>query len=361
MGTGAVDAGKHPPILVTLVCWQEAEYLPQTLNSFLETTQSEAAQGLYNLHIVQNGEGNPALTDCLRQFSSTPEGRGRVHFLPQNYGHIVATNYLVHKYRQPNQWWMKVDPDIIWNKAGWLTQLYDAMQANPDFGNVGLKRWDVPEHPFHNHVATRYHRRLPYILEESRMVMGNCHLVNGAVMDAVRYLAPELNNAGGLWLYGFDDAITTHKVRMLGWKNAYLLGTITDIADAVDRVSGWAGVVGQRPPASGVTAAQYEAALVANAPDIAEALYQYGARYLKRSDAAVLALGHAGHMTLPVGLTSIDRATDQEYLQWKHQFAGQHLSEFHQRCVDYTEGRRPLQETTLWTEQTHPVFGSPRP
>lgn len=100
--------------------------------------------------------------------------------------------------------------------------------------------------------------------------------------------------------------------------------------------------------AGGISGPDYEDAFVAWQPEMHKLLVANHTDLIRQGLLNVPALGHAAHMALPLALSTIDTAADKEYLHWKHAYAGEHLTEFHHRCLDYTAGRRPLKEQTLW-------------
>ena len=137
------------------------------------------------------------------------------------------------KLRQPEEFAIKMDNDVVVRKVGWVEEMEDVIKRMPHIGVLGLKRVDVMESVYS--INTDQRSRLlevPHevgqrwrVVEEAKMIMGTCTMFNPALLEAV----------GGLYqmdgLYGFDDCLMCVRSSIAGFINCFLHGIDIDHID----------------------------------------------------------------------------------------------------------------------------------
>lgn len=125
----------------------------------------------------------------------------------ENRGVSWAHNYVWRNY--PGEHYLKLDPDVIIDKPGWLTQMVKVAEENPTkVGNIGL---NFEPHEF-NLIA------LSDIQVEQK---------NGNIGGACSLIPNYVNKELGYWdvlseLYGEEDALMGLRVEIAGRMNLYL-------------------------------------------------------------------------------------------------------------------------------------------
>lgn len=148
--------------------------------------------------------------------------KNKVITLPENIGTARAINH-AWKLRHPGEHCIKMDNDIVINSPGWVDELEEAIRRDPAIGQVGLKRKDCWETPWHEHPDWRSElHMLPHIpgepwliVEKVKHVIGSCVMHNAALLDKVGYLYQPS-------LYGYDDVIMSHRTHLAGFYSCFL-------------------------------------------------------------------------------------------------------------------------------------------
>ncbi len=140
----------------------------------------------------------------------------------ENIGTARAINQGI-KMREPDQFVLKMDNDIIINSINWIEEMEEALRRNPMIGILGLKRKDLIETPWNPDINWRSELiMLPHkpgetwmVFEKVKGVMGTCTLYNHALLDKVGYLYQPS-------LYGYDDSLISGRSGLAGFINGFL-------------------------------------------------------------------------------------------------------------------------------------------
>lgn len=140
------------------------------------------------------------------------------------------------KSRLPGEHCIKMDNDVIVNYFDdWVDEMEEAIQCDPLIGQVGLKRKDCWENPFHPDPHYRSELKMLAhepgekwkIVEKVPHVMGTCVMHSSALLDKVGYLYQP-------HLYGFDDALMSFRSAKAGFYNCFLPHIEIDHIDTGD-------------------------------------------------------------------------------------------------------------------------------
>lgn len=142
--------------------------------------------------------------------------------LPENIGTAKAIN-LAWKERKPGEHCIKMDNDVIINQSGWVDEMEEAIEREPQIGICGLKRKDLWQHPGHpDRMYKSELIMLPHepgqrwiIAEKTRDIMGTCTMFNSALLDKIGYLFQPS-------LYGYDDVLASLRSNKAGFINVFL-------------------------------------------------------------------------------------------------------------------------------------------
>lgn len=118
---------------------------------------------------------------------------------------------------------IKMDDDIVINYVGWVDEMEAAIARDPNIGQIGLKRKDCWETPWHENADFRSElKMLPHqagepwiVVEKAKHIIGSCVMHSSALIDKV----------GGLYqpgLYGYDDVIMSHRTHLTGYYSCFL-------------------------------------------------------------------------------------------------------------------------------------------
>lgn len=196
---------------------QRSEYTKQTLESLIDTVDFDR----HDLIIVNN-KSCEKTEKIIKDFLFHMDKKNiSIIFNPENYGTAKAINQ-AWKHRKPNQHLIKMDNDCIVNYSGWVDEMEEAIERDPQIGILGLKRKDLLENPHRTDQFKSTLRMLPHrngeswiIVEDVEHVMGTCQMYNYRLIDKI----------GGLMqpgLYGFDDTLAGVRCKLAGFKNSFL-------------------------------------------------------------------------------------------------------------------------------------------
>lgn len=204
-----------------------SEFTWQTLTSITDTVDFEKN----TIIIIDNNSCDTTkkyIENFLRLQNNLAhvDGRiavGKVITLPENLGTARAINKGI-ALRQPGEYVIKLDNDVIIHTPGWVEQMQDVMQRMPQIGILGLKRVDLLESPYA--INTDQRSRLlmvPHeigqrwrVVEECKHVMGTCTMLSPALLDRVGYFY-QMDG-----LYGFDDSLLCVRSQVAGFLNCFL-------------------------------------------------------------------------------------------------------------------------------------------
>jgi GT2 family glycosyltransferase len=125
-----------------------------------------------------------------------------------------------------------MDNDVLIYQPNWVDLLCEVVQRDPSLGVVGLKRKDLAESPLSDVPFYKSSlRMLPHepgqrwlVVEEVLHVMGTCQLYSSALLDKIGYLLQP-------GVYGFDDALSSLRAHLTGFKTVFLHGVEIDHID----------------------------------------------------------------------------------------------------------------------------------
>jgi len=201
---------------------KRSEYTERTLYSLLETVDFKK----HRLFISDNGS-------CSETFKIYDEFIGAFHCKfdignlqiiqnGKNLGTAEAVN-MGWKFRRPGEHCIKMDNDVVINYNGWVDEMEQAIERDPNIGQVGLKRVDCWETPWNPTLDFRSElMMLPHeagqrwiIVEKVHHVIGTCVMHSSNLLDQVGYLRQKSE-------YGYDDVIMSHRSRIAGYYNCFL-------------------------------------------------------------------------------------------------------------------------------------------
>ncbi len=150
----------------------------------------------------------------------------------ENIGTANAIN-LAWRQRAPGEHAVKMDNDVVVHAAGWLDQIEEVFERDPEIGICGLKRKDLdecPSSPVAWYKSTL--RMLAHetgerwiIVEDVMHVMGTCQGYSSGLLDKIGYLY----QMGGV--YGFDDTLAAVRAIVAGYKCVFLPNIDIDHVD----------------------------------------------------------------------------------------------------------------------------------
>lgn len=201
-------------------------YFEKTIYSLLQTVDFKR----HRLMLSVNGQTNRT-KDILGWYDSIIYG---IVENETNIGTARALNKLWVE-RLPGENVIKIDDDIVINRAGWVDEMEEAIKRDPKIGQVGLKRKDLWEYPGNpNKDWNSELIMLPHtagekwiVVEKVKHVIGSCVMHSAALIDKV----------GGLFqfgCYGFDDVIMSHRCQIEGFYSCFLPHYDIDHIDAGD-------------------------------------------------------------------------------------------------------------------------------
>lgn len=204
-----------------------SEYTVETLKSLSQTVNWNK----HRLIIVDNGscEKTKKLLSRFESISQTSTGNFgwkidgmKIITNDVNLGTARAINQGL-KYRQPGEYCIKIDNDVVINHTGWVDEMEAAIERDPTIGIIGLKRKDINFDA--NHADPNYRStliQLPHqpgqtwiTVERGPHIMGTCTMFNWRLIDKIGGMA----QAG---VYGNDDSLYSLRSTLAGFWNCYL-------------------------------------------------------------------------------------------------------------------------------------------
>lgn len=187
------------PVNITMVTYNRADFTRRSIDSIVET-----AGYPFELTVVDN-----ASTDGTVELLRDLQARGAVHRLilnAENAGVAYAAN----------QGWaaggslhyMKIDNDIVFTKAGWLSAIVDMCDALPDAGAVA-----------YNFETTSYAAETVAgrtVRPKAGNVGGCCVMIPARVHARVGYWCEDY------WPYSEEDSDMYVRLRQLGLRSYYM-------------------------------------------------------------------------------------------------------------------------------------------
>lgn len=190
---------------------KRSEFTDRTLDSLVHTVDWDK----HRLIIIDNGS--------CEETKEIIRDRFEVITNDTNLGTAKAINKGL-KLRQPGEYVIKMDNDIVIHQKGWIEEMQEAMERMPQIGILGLKRKDLCEEP--TAINTDQRSRLLmvphkagerwYVVEDCKQVMGSCTMLSPALLDRIGYFY----QCDGL--YGFDDSLMCVRSSVAGFMNCFL-------------------------------------------------------------------------------------------------------------------------------------------
>lgn len=146
----------------------------------------------------------------------------KVFWNDTNLGTAEAIN-LAWRDREEGQHCIKMDDDVVIDDSGWLDQMVECLERDPNIGILGLKRRDCWENTGHQDPYYRSELiQLPQkpgerwlVVEKCMHIIGTCQLYNSAFLDQMGYLFQPS-------LYGYDDVLASWRAFKAGYKACFL-------------------------------------------------------------------------------------------------------------------------------------------
>jgi GT2 family glycosyltransferase len=211
----------------------------RTLESLYETVDF----GKHRLVIIDNGSCE-LTKEILQNFKvrmrTWREVNVRIITNAINIGTAAAINQGL-KLRSPEEYAVKMDNDVVFNKANWIEEMHETMMREPEFGILGLKRRDCTESIYSIDTnlrskiieVKRNHGDKWYYIEECKHVMGTCTMLSPALLCQIGYFFQH-------GLYGFDDSLLCARSKVAGFRNGFLVGVdIEHIDPGGDEYTEW--------------------------------------------------------------------------------------------------------------------------
>lgn len=173
------------------------KYLKECLKSLVDTVDLNK----HYFHIINNKSSKEA-TEYLIEF--VRNNNAFIHNMKENLGTAMGINLAI-KERFQNQVVIKTDEDLVWHQSGWVEELEEVFQTNPEIGVCGLKRIDVYGDFTENGK-----------LLMSDDIIGTCFAMNPKLLDAIGYLVQPSSK------YGFEDSALCVRSLVSGFKNCFL-------------------------------------------------------------------------------------------------------------------------------------------
>ncbi len=201
---------------------QRENYTKRTLDSLLDTVSWIK----HRIVIIDNASCQSA-KDIIRIFANRVSiinpSAVTVITNTENLGTAKAVNKGL-RLRQPGEFCIKMDNDIVVHQSFWVDDLQEAMERMPQIGILGLKRKDLQEHP--SAINTDQRSRLLmvpqqagqrwFVVEDCKQVMGSCTMLSPQLLDRVGFF----HQCDGL--YGFDDSLMCVRSSVAGFMNCFL-------------------------------------------------------------------------------------------------------------------------------------------
>lgn len=185
---------------------KKLKYLKTCIESLLKTVDL----GKHRLIIIN--QNSTAETKKYLQGLDISKNNIQLIHLSKNIGTSDGINMAL-KQRISGEVCVKSDEDLAWETEGWLDELTETIENNPEIGILGLKRGDVWQRPDHENPT--YRTKMEGNLEICDDIFGTCTAYNPLLLDKVGYLRQPS-------LYSFDDVILSVRSIAAGFKNAFL-------------------------------------------------------------------------------------------------------------------------------------------
>lgn len=225
--------------MISLCCFDtvdngRSEYTQATLNSLSETVD----RALHRIIVVDNASCDE--TKAVLNHYVKLGVIDQLITLPENVGTAKAINK-AWELREEGEHCIKMDNDVVIHSSGWVDELEQAIERDPNIGIIGLKRKDCWENPSHDNPFYKSElKMLPHeagqpwiVIEKVRHVMGTCQMFNSALLDKIGYLYQPT-------LYGFDDCLAATRSEVAGFYNAFLPHVEIDHIDTGETAyQGW--------------------------------------------------------------------------------------------------------------------------
>lgn len=215
----------------TLICMaifdteqnNRSNYTAQSLDSLLETTDFNK----HRLFLSDNGscEDTQNIYEYFKKkFSkSFPIENLTIRKNGRNLGTANAIN-LGWRTRRKGEFVTKQDNDFTVDQKGWVDVLEESLIREPLLGCVGLKRFDLEEHPLHTvpdwktKLVMLPHKRGErwIVAEQCNGVFGTMQMYRSEVIDKIGYLRQPKTG------YGFDDTLMNMRCKAAGYAQAYI-------------------------------------------------------------------------------------------------------------------------------------------
>lgn len=204
---------------------KRSAYTKKTLESLRITVDWSR----HRLILVDNGscEETKKILDSLtlHMTLTLPEPtftKPSVIHLPENIGTARAINLGIRE-RHPGEHIIKIDNDCVIHQSGWVEEMEEAVQRDPNIGVVGLKRKDLAESPNSDHPfyvsSLRMLSHEPgqrwIVVEDVHHVMGTCQMIVSSLLEKAGYYYQKS-------LYGLDDSDMSYRSELLGFRNCFL-------------------------------------------------------------------------------------------------------------------------------------------
>lgn len=163
-----------------------------------------------------------------------------IYFNSENIGTAEAINK-VWKDRNPGEYCVKIDDDVVIHQKGWLDLLEECINRDNSIGIIGLKRKDCWENPAHTDPQYRsVYKEIAHnpgerwlTVEVCKHIIGTCQLYNSKLLDKIGYLYQP-------GLYGYDDVLASYRSEIAGYYNCFLNSIEIDhIDDGQTPFQGW--------------------------------------------------------------------------------------------------------------------------
>jgi len=206
--------------LIAMCCYdtienKRTEYTHKTFNKLIATTNPETTR----IFIIDN-DSCKSTKNLLRVIERSEYPNVTVIYNDSNLGTAEAIN-LAFKHRQPDEYCVKIDNDVLIYDKGWVEKMIQAFTMSPKLGILGLKRKDLPNSPTHETYKTNLfflheNNGDPWIpIESCNDIIGTCIMLRPELLDKIGYLYQP-------GIYGFDDVLVCERSILSGYYNAFL-------------------------------------------------------------------------------------------------------------------------------------------
>ncbi len=197
-------------------------YTKQSVTSLIETTNHETTR----IALIDN-DSCKKTKDYLKSVQRLPNIS--VFTNTENLGTAGAVNVGI-KYREQGEYVVKIDNDIVLHRSGWVEEMIQCFEKDPNLGILGLKRKDLPNAPDSEQNPTEL-KFLPHklgetwhIIEKCSDIIGSCTMINHLLLDKIGYFYQP-------GTYGFDDVLICERSNVAGFYNAFYPGVEIDHVD----------------------------------------------------------------------------------------------------------------------------------